>query len=584
MKQILDNLLALGRTRLIILGAVGLAGVAALLFGLSVVTTPNYAMLYSQLSPGSAASMVDALQKAGISTKVSPDGSSVSVPMPDMARARMALAQKGLPQDGSPGWELFDKTSGFGMDTFMQKINRLRAMEGELARSIETLDGVQTARVHLVLPDRQAFSTQVPDPSASVIVRATPNHQISRVQAVAIRNLIAAAVANMSPTRVAVLSARGDTILAENSGNGGADSGSLDGTRAALEDRMSQNLQQILMARVGAGNARVQVTVQLDHSSQVVVQQSFNPDQQVVRSTSTRSDKTQNSQANGQVGVTANLPPALQSPNSNSPSNTKSSNSNNESTTYDIGNTRSQTTTQPGAIKRLSVAVLVNGIYAKGKDGAYHYEPRTKAELDQLTNLVKSAIGFDKARGDEVTVESLRFMDYSMDLGAPSGPTLVQRLENNVISIVQWLIGLAIVAIAMIFGVRPVLNRVFDAPPALPPAEPQGTLEGPGAPGEDGDAISAISGPEPRGTVPSAMRTLPAGRMAGGGGGYAAGGAGGQAPMHFNPGDEGILEAISVQSSALKRRVEAVRGLVDSDPNEAMKVLRGWLSHEVEMQ
>jgi flagellar M-ring protein FliF len=574
-KQILDNLLSLGRARLLILAGVGLGGVAALLFGLSVVTTPDYAMLYSQLSPASAASMVDALQKAGIPSEVSSDGSSVSVPRPDMARARMALAQKGLPQDGAPGWELFDKKSGFGMDTFMQKINRLRAMEGELARSIETLDGVQTARVHLVLPDRQAFSTHTPDPSASVIVRATANHSITRNQAVAIRNLIAAAVAGMTPNRVAVLSARGDTILAENAGDNAAGSGSLDGTSAAIEDRMAQNLQQILMARVGAGNARVQVTVQLDRSHQVVVQQSFNPDQQVVRSTSSRNDKSQNRQASGQVGVSANLPPALATPNTKN-ADTKSSASTNESTTYDIGNTRSETTTQAGAVKRLSVAVLVNGIYAKGKDGQYHYQPRSKQELAQLTDLVKSAIGYDKARGDKVTVESLRFMDYSMDLGAPAGPTLMQRLSNNVISILQWLIGLAIVAIAMIFGIRPVLSRIFDAPPALPSAEPPGALQGPEAAGEalGSDGAGALTAPEPQATVPSAMRTIPA----------RSSGAVSQ-PVRMDAAAGGdFIEAISVQESALKRRVDAVRNFVDDDPNEAMKVLRGWLTHEVQAQ
>ncbi|TMV71964.1 flagellar M-ring protein FliF, partial [Thioclava sp. BHET1] len=189
MKQILDNLLSLGRKRLMILGGVGLAGVLALLVGLNLVTQPDYGVLYSQLSPASAASMVDALDKAGITTKVSDDGSSVSVPKADIARARMTLAEKGMPSDGEPGWELFVNTSGLGMNTFMQHINRLRAMEGELSRSIQTLDGVQSARVHLVLPEREAFSSETPDPSASVIVRAAAGHTISHRQAVAIRNL-----------------------------------------------------------------------------------------------------------------------------------------------------------------------------------------------------------------------------------------------------------------------------------------------------------------------------------------------------------------------------------------------------------
>ena len=575
MKQILDNLLALGRRRLAILAGVGLGGIAALLFGLSLVTTPDYGTLYSQLSPAGAASMEDALQKAGIASQLSPDGTTISVPRSDIARARMALAEKGLPSDGAQGWEIFDTKSVLGMDSFMQQIDRLRAMEGELARSIQTLDGVQSARVHLVLPDRQAFATTAPDPSASVIVRATPNQSITTRQAMAIRNLIAAAVPNMSPGRVTVLSARGDTILAPDSG-AGADSVSLDGAKSSLEDRMSRNLEQILSARVGAGNVRVAVTVELDYARQQVVQQSFDPNQQVVRSTSTQDEKSLNNQQNAQVGVAANLPPAptAGAGGQAGAGTTDSSNKTNESVSYEIGNTRSETTTEAGAIRRISVAVLVNGIYSHDPGGAAQYKDRTPEELSQLTTLVKSAIGFDQGRGDTVSVESLRFMDYSMDLGAPVGMSLTERLAANSVSILRWLIGLAVVALALVFGVRPVLNRVFDATPALPGAAPAAALSGPAPePGRpEGRGEGRIEGPAPSAVVPSAMRTIPQR------------GAAHRAPaFRLNDSEpDGLFEAISTHGSSLRRRVDAVRDLVESDPNEAMKVLRGWLAHEAE--
>ena len=246
MKQILDNLLSLGRTRLLILGGVGLGGIVALLFGLSVVTAPEYGTLYSQLSPGSAASMVDALDKAGITTKVSSDGTSVSVPKPDIARARMALAEKGLPQDGEPGWELFDNTERLRHE-HLHAAGEPAARDGGRAGPLDpdASTGCDGARVHLVLPERAGvFAQPRPTLSASVIVRAAPATASSRRQALAIRNLIAAAVPNMSaePGHRAVGQRRDDP---------GREFGRRRGrcplarsvTRSALEDRMARNIE-----------------------------------------------------------------------------------------------------------------------------------------------------------------------------------------------------------------------------------------------------------------------------------------------------------------------------------------------------
>ena len=564
MKQIVDNLLSLGRTRLLAMATVGVGGVLALVFGLSMVTAPSFKPLYNQLSPASASKVVDALQKAGVATRVSDDGSSVSVPQQDIARARMALAEQGLPSDGEPGWELFDNTSGLGMNTFMQHVNRLRAMEGELARSIQTLDGVSSARVHLVLPEREAFSSVRTDPSASVIVRADASHTVSRNQALAIRNLVAAAVANLSPNRVTVLSARGDTILSEDSANAGP--ATLESAKATIEDRMSRSIEQILTARVGAGNARVQVAVDLDTARQVVVQQSFDPNQQVVRSTDSRDEKTQdNKAANGQVGVTANLPPALAGPTGANGSSNNSAKTN-ERVTYEIGSTRSETTREAGDIKRISVAVLVNGIFGVKDGGGVEYKERTPEELARLTKLVESAIGFDKARGDAVSVDSLRFMDYSMDVGEPVGQSLSQRLSNNIMPILRGVLALMIVGIAVVFGVRPALNRLLDAPPPAVPMERAGALEAPaaegaaapGEPGAEGGSLPATVPPRPLPPRPPVVRPQP----------------------FAGTGTDGFFDTMTVQGSMFKRRVESVRKFVDEDPNEAIKVLRSWLVNE----
>ncbi|MFC2970542.1 flagellar basal-body MS-ring/collar protein FliF [Acidimangrovimonas pyrenivorans] len=566
-KQIVENLLSLGRKRLLILGGVGLGGVFALLFGLSLVTAPTYKPLYNQLSPASAAKVVDALDKAGIQTRVSEDGGSVSVPQQDLAQARMTLAEQGLPADGEPGWELFDNSSGLGMNTFMQHVNRLRAMEGELARSIQTLDGINSARVHLVLPEREAFSRTRPDPSASVVVRADASHTVSRKQALAIRNLVAAAVANLSPGRVTVLSARGDTILAEDSADAGP--ATIESAKSSIEDRMSRNIQQILSARVGAGNVRVQVAVELDTARQVVVQQSFDPNQQVVRSTESRNEKSQDQNATGgQVGVTANLPPALAGPGGAGGSSNNSAKTN-ERTTYEIGSTRSETTREAGAIKRVSVAVLVNGIYEK-QGGGVKYQERSPEELSRLTKLVESAIGYDKARGDTVSVDSLRFMDYSMDVGEPVGPTLGQRLSDNIMSILRGVLALLVVGVTVIFGFRPVMNRLLDETPALPAKPDAAALAAPEA--EAGDPEAEAKAPEgqappaslparPAPPRPAVVRPQAVTSISGGLG-------------------EGLFDSGTIHSSMFKRKVETVRGYVQQEPNEAIKILRGWLMNE----
>jgi len=554
-QAVIENLKSLGRPRLIALGAVGLALVLAVFVGLTMLGSRDYVALYRDLSPAEAGPIVEALEQADIAAQVEAAGTAVNVPAEDLARARMVLAGAGLPGDGTPGWELFDGGTGLGMNSFMQRVNRLRALEGELARSIQTIDGIEAARVHLVLPEREPFSRERPRPSASVIVRGA--RQIATRQAQAIRSLVASAVPDLSPTQVTVLSASGETILAEDGAPGSE--ASLQSARAQIEDRLSQRIAQILTARVGAGNARVQVSVDLSTERRVIHQQTFDPAQRVVRSTETREESREDQRAaSGEVGVADNIPAALAADVPGGASN--SSNSTNEVINYEIGGTTSEIVQEPGEIEKVSVAVLVNGIYNVQGGGAVDYQERGADELAQLQALVQSAIGFDQTRGDSVEVVSLRFMDYSMDVGEPIGGGFIRLLTDNLGTALRGTFALALVGSVLLLGVRPALNRILQ-PQALP---------------EGGDAL----------TPPADAARLAGGTATGAatGNGPAAADAG---PVYQSgtildplpPGSEGDTVALaSVQGGVQRGWINTVGQLIEHEPEDAVKVLRGWLA------
>ena len=562
MKQIVDNLMALGRARLAVLAGTGVALVLALMVGLRLVMAPEYVQLYGDLTPGTANGVVDTLEQAGFSVRLSNGGSVVSVPAESLPRARMALADKGLPTDGTPGWELFDDASGLGMNSFLQRINRLRALEGELARSIQTIDGVAAARVHIVMPEREAFSRQRPDPSASVIVRGAASQVIGRRQGNAIRALVAAAVPDLVAGRVTVLSASGETILAEE-GDSAAET-TLQSVRAGIEERMAQNIATMLSARVGAGNARVQVNVDLSSQRQVIRQQSFDPSQRVVRSTETQEESREDREAaEGEVGVNGNIPAELADGVDDGGSSNTSERTR-EIVNYEIGKTESETIREPGEIERVTVAVLVNGIY--NVDGSnVDYEERDPAELARLEELVKSAMGFDESRGDIVSVDSLRFMDYSMDVGDPAGPGIGQLVSENFMSILRGLLALGVVATVLMFGVRPLLRQMQTM-------GPQPALAGAGAGalalGDDSEAAEAGQGAAPMQQAPRQVQGPTSARTG--------------TILPPSAGDPADLVSVAAVAGGVQRGwIDAVSQTIEHHPEESLRVVKSWLAEDL---
>lgn len=538
MKQIIENLRGLGRGRLIALGATGLGIAAALFIGLSIAMAPQYRPLVTDTTAGEAAGMVAALEKSGFKPRVSADGTMISLPEGDFARARMALAESGLPASGNAGWEIFDNASGIGMNSFLQRVNRVRALEGELARSAQTLEAVEAARVHLVLPERESFSQDRPEPSASVILKTRRGIPLERRQAIAVRNLVSAAVPGLAPDRVVVLSASGETILA---GEEGVEDGGVAGHRAAIEDRMARNIESILTARVGAGNVRVRVAADLANAREVVVRESFDPDQQVARSTSALAEQSQGRNgANGTVDVANNMP-GVENGGGAGGGREESRSKTLDETQFEIGSTRSETVTEAGGIKRLTVAVLVNGTMENGE-----YVERTPDEIARLEALVRSAVGVVEERGDAVTVESMRFIDAeSFEDGEAGG--LSELLARHSGTLLRGFLALAAIALILLLGVRPAMARLSgDRAAAAGAAASPASVTGMAAPATDQPRVEGEGAP-------------------------------GEAPADAERTGDDYVSISSVSGDVMRRYIEELGTLVDGNREEALRVLRSWI-------
>lgn len=430
------------------------AGVAATLFALTLNLGQPKALLYSNLDLKEAGEITKALDQANIKYEAKGDGSTIMVPRDQVASTRLLLSGKGLPTAASVGYEIFDQTNAMGQTDFVQQLNRQRALEGELGRTIQSLDGVTSTRVHLVLPKRELFEEEAQQPSASVTINVG-GREPGPEQVRAIQNLVSSAVPNMKADRVTVIDQHAKTL----SGGTEGDAAAADGRKSDVEQRIAKTVKSMVEGMVGAGKARVTVAAELDLSRVTVQQETFDPDGQVIRSESTTDENAKESGAGGAGAVTAsaNIPGSVPSPEDGA---SGSASGRTESTTnYEISKTTRTEVKDPGQVKKISVAVAVDGTHAdpvKGKPGAY--TPRSAAEMQRIEQLVRTAVGYDQARGDQVTVVNVQFpTDASAD-GVTAASPLMGFDKNDIMRAVELLI-LFIVALLMIFFiVRPLLR------------------------------------------------------------------------------------------------------------------------------
>src|SRR2546423_12512316 len=452
----------LGAARLGAMAAVTAALVGVFAFIILRVTAPQMAPVFTDLTPEDSAAIVKDLERQGIPYELKNDGAIVMVPRERMTRVRMKLAEGGLPKGGGVGYEIFDKSDTLGATSFVQNINHLRALEGELARTIKAIDRVQAARVHLVLPERPLFSRDKVEPSASIVLRVRGALEASQVRA--IRHLIASAVNGLKPQRVSVVDEAGNLLADGAAGPDGAIGGTGQERQANFERRLKDQIESIVSSVVGPGRARVQLATEFDFNRITETFDKFDPEGRVVRSSQTREESSANSGQEGQVSVGNELPGAQQGQNQSGQASRDQSKKTEEIVNYEISRSTKTEVTEGGRVKRVSAAVLVDGSYGKNDKGDVVYQPRSKEELDRIAALVRTAIGFDQKRGDQIEIVNLRFAE------APAAP--IQEPSSGFLSFLQFtkddimrgieLVVMALLAlVVMLFVVRPLVRRIL---------------------------------------------------------------------------------------------------------------------------
>jgi flagellar M-ring protein FliF len=535
LQSLVSFLRGLGAARLMAMVAVTIALLGFFAFVIMRVTTPQMTTLYTDLSVEDSSAVIKDLERQAIPFELRNDGAMIMVPKDKVTRLRMKLAEGGLPKGGGVGYEIFDKSDALGTTSFVQNINHLRALEGELARTIRAIDRIQAARVHLVLPERPLFSRETPEPSASIVVRVRGALEPQQIRA--IRHLVASAVNGLKPQRVSIVDEAGQ-LLADGA-SGATDNAVGDERRAGFEKRMRNEIEAIVSSVVGAGRARVQLSADFDYNKITQTSDRFDPEGRVLRSSQTREESSATAENSGQVTVNNELP-GNPGQNNAAPAARDQSKKTEETNNYEISRTTKTEVTEAGRVNRISVAVLVDGSYAKNEKGEMVYQDRGKEQLDRIAALVRSAIGFDQKRGDQVEVVNLRFAEAPIvaPLTEPTGLFgMLQFTKDDVMYVIElgvmMLLGLAV----LFMVIRPLVRRILASEEIALPSGEVPALTDAQAGGSTGHSL-----------VPGTNATAQ------------------------------MIDVAQVQGQVHAQSVHRVGELAERNPNETASIVRQWLS------
>ena len=558
MQNLIGQLRGLGRIQVLALAGIGIGVLGLIAFLVLRAGTPPMGLLYGDLETRDAGAVVAALERQRVPYRLAAGGTQVLVPALDVPRLRLALAREGLPAGGSIGNELFDRNESLTTTPFQQEMNRLRAMEGELARSIRGLAGVRAARVHLVLPRREAFSRERAEAQASVLLTMQGAQRLDREGVQAVLHLVVAAVPGLRAQNVSIVDSRGELLARGGQAlTGPAGAQTQEELRRGQEARLSRAVEEMLERVLGPGRVRAEVALEMDFDRVETREERFDPENQVPRSTQS-STETSRSQEGGAVGVGNNLPGAEAGAATGNQESRQE-----ETTNFEIGRTLRNVLREHPTTRRLTVAVLVDGVTeprpAGAAGGPATKRERTPEELARIVALVRNAVGFNEQRGDRVEVVSMPFAEAE-DAPRETGPlgldipqaVLARLLETAVIGL--------LILLTLLLVARPVARKLslsLNPTPALAgmaggdAVALAGAGGAPGIPGRPGDPA------------------LPPGEAAAG-----------LLPGTGGTEEERMIHLAHVQGQMRASSIARITKLVDESPDQALLAVRRWLTPE----
>ena len=460
MQQVMSVLKGLDTRKRVVLGFATIAMFVAVLAVGRMATAPNMTLLYAGLDAAAAGDVVRALEQNGAAFEVR--GGSIFVDAQERDALRMTLASDGLPMNGARGYELLDGLNGFGTTSQMFDAAYWRAKEGELARTIVSNPAIQAARVHIANASSNPFVRSV-QPTASVAL-TTSGPEVSAAQAKAFQHLVASAVAGLRVEDVAIMDSNGMIL-------GAAETPSTSPPSLDLSTQIKDRVARLVEARVGRGNAVVEVSVETETERESIRERLFDPESRVAISTDTEERANASTQQADGVTVASNLPDGDAATGEGSTTETTETR---ERVNYEVSETERELIRAPGAIKKLSVAVLVNGFVETDETGTEIYRDRSEDELVVLRDLIASAVGFDEARGDSITIRSMELPATAAE-GTLADAPFFTGMQIDAMRVIQMVIAALVAVVLALFVIRPLLNSSTQTAvePAALPYEPQ---------------------------------------------------------------------------------------------------------------
>jgi len=460
LEKLWGNLLALGMKRLAALGIVGLAVFASVAFGSYYLSRSDYDTLYAGLNAQDVSRIGAVLKEAGIDFDVNAEGTKVMVRREETAQARMLLAEKGLPSSSNAGYELFDKLGPIGLTSFMQEVTRVRAIEGELARTIQAMKGIKAARVHIVLPETGSFRRGRQPASASVVIRTEMAADASTAQA--IRHLVSAAVPGLGIDDISVLNTDGTVLASAGDASSSTSSRKIELEKTVSKD-LSDNVRKTLTPYLGIDNFEVSVAANLNLDRRQTNETTFDPDSKVERSLRVvkETGKQENTASRSPVGVEQNVPD--QAADGAGGDQSKRTNEKREDlSNYELNSKTVQTTSEGYRIEALTIAVVLNRKRLLETLGESATPEAVQAQVKEVERLVGTAAGVDLKRGDQISVVAVEFAESAHADASFNSANLVGPLIDLATGLIKALTVLGLVFIVVTFGLRPVVRLLLE--------------------------------------------------------------------------------------------------------------------------